>query len=350
MRPIVSLLTLALVALPCCHVRADLTVTTRDAQTVVTVTPETLTQIQTVDGDKIGQAVREFGPAVVRPASPAVVVGIKSDRDLAKSLVKIKCTTADVQMIETGVYVLSTPGTHVLDVNVISESPLQWDDELVTITVGESPAPDPDPTPEPTPDPTPQPGDAPIEGPGLRVLFVSESAEPMSPAIQAIFYSPEISAWLNANCIKVDGQPEFRRVDPDTQYTDPNHRFAKALKRPRATLPWLIISNGTSGYEGPFPQTVATTLELLKRFQSTSQASLSQPAVSVVVHTIPGCAPCHTFVTNELPKLSDVPISVVTGGADVYPTYTITAGSKSVSLTGRMSAEGLRYRIKEMAQ
>lgn len=354
-----------LASVPCCPANADLTVTVKDAATSVTVTPETLTQVVTVDGDKIGQAVREIGAAVVKPSAPAVVLMLKSDRDLTKSLVKIRSRTTDVQLVETGVYVVTKAGKHELEVNVISESPLQWDDEIVTVTVGDAPTPEPDPTPDDPDPPTPEPGVAPIEGPGLRVLFVSESAEQMSPAIQDIFYSPDITNWLNANCIKIDGQPEFRRVDPDTQYTDANHRFAKALKRPRATLPWLIISNGTTGYEGPFPATVAETLELLKRFQSTSAGynpagpddyypgfpfTHDEPAVSVTVHTIPGCIPCHAFVQNELPKLGDLNIKVVTGGAQVYPTFTITSDAKTVSLTGRMSAEGLRYRIKEMAQ
>src|SRR5690606_5406344 len=175
--------------------------------------PEIVTQIQTVDGAKIGEAVRETGPAATKPASPAVLIYVQSDRDLAKSLVKIKCSTADVKMIETGVYVVSTAGRHVLDVNVISESPLQWDDESVTITVGPpGPGPGPGPTPDPKPDPQPDPGVAPIDGPGLRVLFVSESAEPMPPNIQESFYSPEIAAWHNANCVKVDGQAETWRV------------------------------------------------------------------------------------------------------------------------------------------
>lgn len=173
MRPLIALLMLLLCS---GQAFAELTVTSRDAQTVVTVTPEIVTQIQTTDGTKIGQAVRETGPAATKPASPAVLIYVQSDRDLTKSLVKIKCSTADVKMIETGVYVVSTAGKHVLDVNVISEAPLQWDDESLTVTVGGTPPPGP--TPDPKPDPKPDPPPTPIDiskTEGAWVLIIEQT-------------------------------------------------------------------------------------------------------------------------------------------------------------------------------
>lgn len=143
MRPLIAIIALLLCS---STALAELTVTVKPAQTVVTVTPEIITQLETVDGDKIGDAIREVGPAVVQPAVPAAVLTVKSDRDLKKSLVRIKCPTADVLKIEQGVYVVAKAGTHTISVNVISEAPLQWDDETVTVTVG---------TPEPKPDPVP---------------------------------------------------------------------------------------------------------------------------------------------------------------------------------------------------
>lgn len=342
MRLFASFLSLVFSSLLFSTALAELTVTTRDAQTVVTVTPEIITQLQTIDGDKIGDAIREVGPAVVQPAVPAAVVTVKSDRDLSKSLVKIKCVTADVLKIEQGVYVVAKAGTHTIDINVISEAPLQWDDESVTVTVGE-----PTPPPPPPPPPGPTPGVAPIEGPGFRVLFVGETGDDMPQAVADIFYSPEITAYLNANCIKVDGHPDFRRVDPDTQYTDQTNRFVKALARPRASLPWLIISNGVTGYEGPFPATVAETLALLKQL-NTSQAART-PAV-VTVHTTAGCAACELFLRDEAPKLGDMKIEVIHGGAYQYPTFSISIGGKSRTFSGFVTAATLRQRILELSQ
>lgn len=341
-RPLIGIMTLLLCST---QAWAELTVTVKPAQTVVTVTPEIITQLQTVDGDKIGDAVREVGPAVVQPSSPAVVLSIKSDRDLAKSLVKIKCATADVLKISDGVYVIAKSGTHTVDVNVISEAPLQWDDETVTVTVGEPLPPPPPPDPPTPPGPTPTP--APIDGPGFRVLFVGETGDDMPQAVADIFYSPEITKYLNENCVKVDGQPDFRRVDPDTQYTDQTNRFVKALSRPRASLPWLIISNGVTGYEGPFPATVAETLALLKQL-NTSQAA--RTPVVVTVYTTEGCAACELFLREEAPKLGDMKIEVVHGGAYQYPTFSISIGGKSRTFSGFVTAATLRQRILELSQ
>jgi hypothetical protein len=169
----------------------------------------------------------------------------------------------------------------------------------------------------------------------------------MPTDIEDAFFSPEITAYLNANCVKVDGQPDFRRVDPDTRFTDPNHRFAKALARPRASLPWLIISNGTTGYEGPFPGGKDATLELLKKLNVKPQAQ--EPAsVVVTMHTLPGCAPCAVFLRDELPQLGDIEIKIVEGGAVSYPTFIIATDKKTITLGGRVSAAGLRYRIQEL--
>lgn len=342
-RPLIGILTLLLCSQAAL---AELTVTVKPAQTIVTVTPEIVTQLETVDGEKIGEAVREVGPAAVRPATPAAVLSIKSDRDLSKSLVKIRSATAEAAKVSDSIYVVSKPGKHVLQVNVISDNPLQWDDQTVTVIVG-NPEPEPLPPPDPEPTPDPHPGVAPIDGPGFRVLFVSETGEPMPADIEDAFFSKEITDYLNANCVKVDGQPDFRRVDPDTKFTDPNHRFAKALARPRASLPWLIISNGTTGYEGPFPGGKDATLALLKKLNVKPQAQ--EPAsVVVTMHTLPGCAPCAVFLRDELPQLGDLNIRIVEGGAVSYPTFVIEADRKTITLGGHVSAAGLRSRIREL--
>lgn len=197
---VIGLLLLLCLAVPSVAL-AELSVATKDAQTVVTVTPEYLTQITTLDGDNIGQVVREVGEPVVQPAAPAVVILLKSDRDLKTSLVKIKCRTADVHLIETGVYVISLPGTHILDVNVISESPLQWDDELVTVTVGEAPDDPTDPPDDPTDPPEPVP--VPVLD-GLRKLSAESAARlndsPTAKALAAAIRSTD--AELEAMCAR----------------------------------------------------------------------------------------------------------------------------------------------------
>jgi hypothetical protein len=126
---------------------------------------------------------------------------------------------------------------------------------VCTVIVGESPAP---------------PSPAPIVGDGLRVLIVYESAElstlPRSQA--AILTAAEVRTYLNVRCAKgPDGRTAEWRIwdqNADTAAETPTWRAAMARKRDK--LPWIVISNGTAGFEGPLPATNADTLTLLKQF------------------------------------------------------------------------------------
>lgn len=294
-------------------------------------------QLRTVDGDPIGEAVKTERPAITvttRAEKAAAVVFLQTERPIGDLLIRIKSKTCKPTLIEPGVYSITEAGRHELDVMAIGQNPLSWDDASLVVEVGTGPSPDPNPVPIP-----PTPGVAPIEGPGLRVLFVSESGEQMPRDVEASFYSPEIAAFLNANCIKVDGNPDFRRVDPDTQFTDPNHRFAKALARPRASLPWLIISNGASGYEGPFPKTVAETLTLIRSFVVV--AATLKPSLTLYVS--PGvCPACNTWKALERDRILGVNYSEsidTSGQFSRWPAFVLEKGGKRVVLTGYQSAE-----------
>lgn len=140
---------------------ADLTVTVKDAAVIRTTTPTIVTQL-TVDGQAFGDPVKTEGESVTESESPAKILLVASDVDLSKALVKLKCRTAAPKRADVGVFIVDEPGTHEIEVNVISEGPLRWDDELVTVTVGgPEPAPPEPPTPpEPPAPPVPDiPGD-----------------------------------------------------------------------------------------------------------------------------------------------------------------------------------------------
>lgn len=170
------------------------------------------------------------------------------------------------------VYVLTAAGVGAVELDAI---PVGFKDEkeIVTETVqvdnGQGPRPPPDP--DPAPDPKPKPVDpAPIPGDGLRVLIVYESADLAKyPSAQnAILTALPIREYLNAKCPKgPDGKTtEFRIWDKDVDGYSDSPLWGDALKRPRASTPWIVISNGKTGFEGPLPATVADTLALLKKY------------------------------------------------------------------------------------
>lgn len=129
--------------------------------------------------------------------------------------------------------------------------------------------PDP-PGPGPNPDPDPEPGDSPFAEAGLRVLIVYERDDlGQIPEQQvAILFSTEMREWLNEHCAKNDGQAEYRILDKDTEQAGTgDNKWIDAMQRERGDLPWLIAGNGTRGYEGPLPASVAKTVELLEGLQ-----------------------------------------------------------------------------------
>jgi len=249
----------------CISLCAELRIDTVYSKLTTTTTVDR--QLVLADGTLCGSPETIKDERVIDKDGKTVGFKLNSDRDLEdanNTLVKISSESCEPSKLSTGVYTITKPGTHIIKAIVLAQNPLSWDEATFTVTIGK---PEPGPTPEPpAPDP-PTPGEAPIEGEGFRVVFIAETGEQLPPSVEDSFYSKLITDYLNSNCIKVEGQPEFRRFDPDTQFTNPQHRFAKAMARPRTSLPWLIISNGKSGYEGPFPTTVEATLALLKQYK-----------------------------------------------------------------------------------
>lgn len=137
----------------------------------------------------------------------------------------------------------------------------------VTITGILPPVP-PGPTPPgPTPDPTPSP--APIPSAGLRVLILYETSElsrlPISQA--SILSSTTLRHYLDEKCVKVGQTPEYRVYDKDTDLTNESELWRAAAKRPASKLPFLIVSNGKTGWEGPLPTSLDETMAIIKRHE-----------------------------------------------------------------------------------
>lgn len=140
---------------------------------------------------------------------------------------------------------------------------------VVILRQGPTPVPPPPPVPpDPTPKP-PTPSPAPIPVQGFRVLVVFDQTGGtaiLSKAQQNELYGAEVAAYLNAKCVKgPDGKtPEWRIWQKDTPLTGASELWRQAMGRHRDNLPWIVISNGVDGYEGPLPD--GGIINLLKKW------------------------------------------------------------------------------------
>lgn len=137
--------------------------------------------------------------------------------------------------------------------------------QMLTV-VGPRPPPDPEPKPDPEPEPDPP---APIPG-GNRVLILYESSDLSTyPPEQAeLITSGVVRDYLDKVCSKgPDGKtPEYRIWDKDVDLTNVSDVWKEAVKMQRDGLPWLIVSNGQTGYSGPLPSTQSELMAKLKQY------------------------------------------------------------------------------------
>lgn len=138
--------------------------------------------------------------------------------------------------------------------DVASDIAVGW-----VVILGKSPTPVPPvpvpPAPDPKP-PVPTPSPAPIPVAGFRVLVVfaqDGSTAVLSKTQYNELYGKEVADYLNAKCVKEGNQPGWRIWNKDTPLTNAPEVWRQAMGRTRGNLPWIIISDGVTGYEGPLP-------------------------------------------------------------------------------------------------
>jgi hypothetical protein len=145
------------------------------------------------------------------------------------------------------------------------------------------PPPGPKPPPGPTPDPTPTPDPAPIPTAGFRVLMIYESADLSTlPAKQLnVLYDKGIRDYLNSKCVKGDDgkTPAWRIWDKDVDASKDDKVWGEAMTKAKGVTgfktPWLVVSNGKTGFSGPLPADTTSALTLLKKYgDSASKAVL----------------------------------------------------------------------------
>lgn len=141
------------------------------------------------------------------------------------------------------------------------------------VVVGTLPPVPPGPTPPVPPGPTPPapPGPAPIAIDGLAVLIVEESADrsKLTPGQHAAIFGKTVRSYLDTKCAAdpyVPSWKAYRIWDKDTVLSNAGEVWEAAMKRERKSLPWLVVSSPSGGFEGPLPEKEEDTLAILKKF------------------------------------------------------------------------------------
>ena len=180
---------------------------------------------------------------------------------------------ADAVEIEPRTWLVRAHGKVWVDITAVDFSLQTFNVEAVVIDLGDKIEPDPiDPDPiDPDPiDPDdPDEGDSPFPGDGLRVLMVydMESMAKYPLDQKNTLYGTAIRKWANANCAKdASGTAEMRVLDQDS-VSDVGGMWKDALALPRESLPWIVIGNGKTGYQGPLPKNEADTIALMEKYK-----------------------------------------------------------------------------------
>lgn len=106
-----------------------------------------------------------------------------------------------------------------------------------------------------------------VSQPGLRVLIIEETDAPSRAALNA--GQRAIILGTAANSFRTfaskTAKAELVCADKDADFSRLPAVWVELVKRPRKSVPWLTITNGKTGYEGPLPGDPTEAIAILKR-------------------------------------------------------------------------------------
>lgn len=168
-----------------------------------------------------------------------------------------------------GVFVAMQPGQYRI---IVWQADTRDHPTFAIITVVNGPQPIPVPPNPVPPSPNPVPPN-PVIVKALRVVIFYETADLVKyPRSQvSIFTSKDILTYLDGHCAKTTANnittPDYRIFDKDPATTNIAKVWQDIGKRPRQTIPWLVIlDNDVPVLETGLPLTIEETLALLKKY------------------------------------------------------------------------------------
>lgn len=114
----------------------------------------------------------------------------------------------------------------------------------------------------------PEPPKPPIPGADFRVMVIYESSQAMPSAQQVILTSPTVRTYLNSKTVPTPdgGKRGYYITDKDADFSNESKIWRDTLARPRMSIPWVVITSSTGGFEGPLPANIAEFMTLLSKF------------------------------------------------------------------------------------
>ena len=167
---------------------------------------------------------------------------------------------------------VSSPGEYrvtLKTLRILEDGTPDWEEITKKVEIA-APGPTPTPIPPnpdvpvpPNPDvpvpPTPTPDNPPlVNAPGLRILILEESSQrdQLTLGQREVLFGGQVRNWLRSNCITEPANPDgaYRiwdkewnpQIDPDAT----NWGAIRAKADPKS-LPWMVITNGKTSYQGP---------------------------------------------------------------------------------------------------
>ncbi len=121
-----------------------------------------------------------------------------------------------------------------------------------------NPPPDPDPV-VPLPDPV-------VPKAKLQIVIIEDPAVNLPASQIAIRDGQALRDYAESHCSKTDGVPDIRKLSVRQDVSSQPEWVRKAFAEPRSSLPFLVVSNGTTGAALPLPLTIDETLKVLKKY------------------------------------------------------------------------------------
>lgn len=230
-------------------------------------TPKVVVGPLKLSGD-LQYVVNSKTPGVLRP-HPANLVRVTAE----KGPIRIRGKFVDGSGLTESrdyagpyVWILEPAGKGTVELDLIPFG-LKAEKEILTdsFSVDDGFTPGPDVKPDVVPEPD-KPAPIPEEGFRILIVYERDTFLDLPGKQQEIVDGQKFRDFVDANCVKVGMQPEYRFYDQNVVLTAESEIWKKAMARERKTIPWIVISNGKTGTEEALPADTDAAIKLASKY------------------------------------------------------------------------------------